>query len=117
MDKDLEIAINKQRYNFYYNHRKNYSKRADMILEKIKNGYNPNDADVFEIFCDDEEQIKKYRYIFELKERVKDGYISYEDFYSIIDSIGINDYNIVDAIKHEYEAKGILVEDYNEKQK
>ena len=95
MDKDLEIAINKQRYNFYYNHRKNYSKRADMILEKIK----------------------KYRYIFELKERVKDGYISYEDFYSIIDSIGINDDNIVDAIKHEYEAKGILVEDYNEKQK
>ena len=50
-NKEYEQAIINQRYNYYLSKKINNSDHANMILEQIKNGYEPNDADVFELCC------------------------------------------------------------------
>ena len=46
-NEELNKAINNQRYNYYLSIKTNNSDHANMILEQIKNGYNPNKADFF----------------------------------------------------------------------
>ena len=50
---ELDRSIINKRYNYYLKTKTNNSEHANKILEKIKNGYEPNDADVFELYCDD----------------------------------------------------------------
>ena len=49
-------------------------------MNKIKNGYISNDADVFELCCDDQKKVDEYREMFDIKQRVKDGKISEQDY-------------------------------------
>lgn len=110
---DLNRAIIKQRYNYYLKVKTNNSERANMILEKIKNGYEPNDADVFELCCDDEEKIMEYRKMFDIKQRVKDGHISKNDYEYLIEKIGINDKYLEDLLREKFISSGKLVEEYD----
>ena len=48
-DKDLEQALINKRYEQYQKQKINNSDSANSIMNKIKNGYIPNDADVFEL--------------------------------------------------------------------
>lgn len=113
---EIENAIINQRYKFWLSQRKNFSESANLILSKIKDGYDPNDADVFEICSDNEKQIEEFRNMYKLKQRVKKGKISEEDFNYLVTLIGFDD-NIIQLMKTEFLKKGILVDKYEETKK
>lgn len=109
-DKDLEQALINKRYEQYQKQKINNSAAANDIMNKIKNGYIPNDADVFELCCDDQKKVDEYREMFDIKQRVKDGKISEQDYQFLINKIGINDDYLQSLMKQMFLAKGILVE-------
>ena len=109
-DKDLEQALINKRYEQYQKQKMNNSDSANNIMNKIKNGYIPNDADVFELCCDDQKKVDEYREMFDIKQRVKDGKISEQDYQILINKIGINDDYLQSLMKQMFLAKGILVE-------
>ncbi|MBR1718233.1 MAG: hypothetical protein IJ715_03065 [Bacilli bacterium] len=110
---ELDRSIINKRYNYYLKTKTNNSEHANMILEKIKNGYEPNDADVFELYCDDEEKITEYREMFDIKQRVKGGQISEKDYEYLIKKIGINDKFLEEALREKFTSSGKLVEKYD----
>ena len=109
-DKDLEQALINKRYEQYQKQKINNSDSANSIMNKIKNGYIPNDADVFELCCDDQKKVDEYREMFDIKQRVKDGKISEQDYQFLISKIGINDDYLQSLIKKMFLAKGIFDE-------
>ena len=109
-DKDLEQALINKRYEQYQKQKINNSDSANSIMNKIKNGYIPNDADVFELCCDDQKKVDEYREMFDIKQRVKDGKISEQDYQFLINKIGINDAYLQSLIKKMFLAKGIFDE-------
>ena len=110
---ELDRSIINKRYNYYLKTKTNNSEHANKILEKIKNGYEPNDADVFELYCDDEEKITEYREMFDIKQRVKGGQISEKDYEYLIKKIGINDKFLEEALREKFTSSGKLVEKYD----
>lgn len=112
-NEEMDRAIINQRYNYYLKVKINNSEHANMLLEKIKNGYEPNDADVFELCCDDEEKITKYREMFDIKQRVKDGKISEKDYEYLINKIGINDEYLEEVLREKFISSGKLIEEYD----
>ena len=109
-DKDLEQALINKRYEQYQKQKINNSDSANSIMNKIKNGYIPNDADVFELCCDDKKKVDEYREMFDIKQRVKDGKISEQDYQFLINKIGINDAYLQSLIKKMFLAKGVFDE-------
>lgn len=109
-DKDLEQALINKRYEQYQKQKINNSDSANNIMNKIKNGYIPNDADVFELSCDDQKKVDEYREMFDIKQRVKDGKISEQDYQFLINKIGINDDYLQSLIKKMFLAKGVFYE-------
>lgn len=109
----LEKAIWNQRYNYYSSKRVNNSEHADAILEQIKNGYDPNEADIFELLCDDEEKISEYRAMFDIRQRVKSGQISVKDYDYLIEKIGISDKDLEETLRENFKLSGKLVEEYD----
>ena len=109
-DKDLEQALINKRYEQYQKQKMNNSDSANNIMNKIKNGYIPNDADVFELCCDDQKKVDEYREMFDIKQRVKDGKISEQDYQFLINKIGINDDYLQSLIKKMFLAKGVFDE-------
>ena len=109
-DKDLEQALINKRYEQYQKQKINNSDSANSIMNKIKNGYIPNDADVFELCCDDQKKVDEYREMFDIKQRVKDGKISEQDYQFLISKIGINDDYLQSLIKKMFLAKGVFDE-------
>ena len=107
-DKDLEQALINKRYEQYQKQKINNSDSANSIMNKIKNGYIPNDADVFELCCDDQKKVDEYREMFDIKQRVKDGKISEQDYQFLISKIGINDDYLQSLIKKMFLAKGVF---------
>ena len=107
-DKDLEQALINKRYEQYPKQKINNSDSANNIMNKIKNGYIPNDADVFELCCDDQKKVDEYREMFDIKQRVKDGKISEQDYQFLINKIGINDDYLQSLIKKMFLAKGVF---------
>jgi len=112
-NEELNKAISNQRYNYYLSKKINNSEHANMILDQIKNGYEPNAADVFELCCDDEEKITEYREMFNIKQRVKDGIISEKDYEYLIKKIGIKDEYLEEILKEKFMSSGKLVEEYD----
>lgn len=106
----LEQALINKRYEQYQKQKINNSDSANSIMNKIKNGYIPNDADVFELCCDDQKKVDEYREMFDIKQRVKDGKISEQDYQFLINKIGINDDYLQSLIKKMFLAKGIFDE-------
>lgn len=111
-NKDLEQALISQRYEQYQKQKINNSDSANAIMDKIKNGYIPNEADVFELCYDNQKKVDEYREMFDVKQRVKDGPISEQDYQFLINKIGINDDYLQSLIKQIFLNKGILVKDY-----
>lgn len=109
-DKDLEQALINKRYEQYQKQKINNSDSANNIMNKIKNGYIPNDADVFELCCDNQKKVDEYREMFDIKQRVKDGKISEQDYQFLINKIGINDDYLQSLIKKMFLAKGVFDE-------
>ena len=109
-DKDLEQALINKRYEQYQKQKMNNSDSANNIMNKIKNGYIPNDADVFELCCDYQKKVDEYREMFDIKQRVKDGKISEQDYQFLINKIGINDDYLQSLIKKMFLAKGVFDE-------
>ena len=109
-DKDLEQALINKRYEQYQKQKINNSDSDNNIMNKIKNGYIPNDADVFELCCDDQKKVDEYREMFDIKQRVKDGKISEQDYQFLINKIGINDDYLQSLIKKMFLAKGVFDE-------
>lgn len=107
-DKDLEQALINKRYEQYQKQKINNSDSANNIMNKIKNGYIPNEADVFELCCDDQKKVDEYREMFDIKQRVKDGKISEQDYQFLINKIGINDDYLQSLIKKIFLAKGVF---------
>ena len=107
-DKDLEQALINKRYEQYQKQKINNSDSANNIMNKIKNGYISNDADVFELCCDDQKKVDEYREMFDIKQRVKDGKISEQDYQFLINKIGINDDYLQSLIKKMFLAKGVF---------
>ena len=107
-DKDLEQALINKRYEQYQKQKINNSDSANNIMNKIKNGYIPNDADVFELCCDDQKKVDEYREMFNINQRVKDGKISEQDYQFLINKIGINDDYLQSLIKKMFLAKGVF---------
>ena len=107
-DKDLEQALINKRYEQYQKQKINNSDSVNNIMNKIKNGYIPNDADVFELCCDDQKKVDEYREMFNIKQRVKDGKISEQDYQFLINKIGINDDYLQSLIKKMFLAKGVF---------
>ena len=107
-DKDLEQALINKRYEQYQKQKINNSDSVNNIMNKIKNGYIPNDADVFELCCDDQKKVDEYREMFNIKQRVKDGKISEQDYQFLISKIGINDDYLQSLIKKMFLAKGVF---------
>ena len=111
---ELDRVLINQRYNYYLKVKTNNSEHANMLLEKIKNGYEPNDADVFELCCDDEEKNAEYREMFDIKQRVKDGQISKKDYEYLIKKIGINDEYLEGLLREKFTLSGKLAEEYGD---
>ena len=109
-DKDLEQALINKRYEQYQKQKINNSDSANNIMNKIKNGYIPNEADVFELCCDDQKKVDEYREMFDIKQRVKDGKILEQDYQFLINKIGINDDYLQSLIKKMFLAKGVFDE-------
>ena len=109
-DKDLEQALINKRYEQYQKQKINNSDSANNIMNKIKNGYIPNEADVFELCCDDQKKVDEYREMFDIKQRVKDGKISEQDYQFLINKIGINDDYLQSLIKKMFLDKGVFDE-------
>ena len=109
-DKDLEQALINKRYEQYQKQKINNSDSANNIMNKIKNGYIPNEADVFQLCCDDQKKVDEYREMFDIKQRVKDGKISEQDYQFLINKIGINDDYLQSLIKKMFLAKGVFDE-------
>lgn len=66
-------------FDYYNNNRENYSESANNIMIKIKNGYKPNMADIFELFCTDEEKINDYRMKFNIFNKVSKQLLTLEE--------------------------------------
>jgi len=113
-NKEYEQAIINQRYNYYLSKKINNSDHANMILEQIKNGYEPNDADVFELCCDEQDKIDEYREMYDIKQRVKDGQISEEDYNYLINKIGVKDEYLESALRQMLVSTGKIVNEYDE---
>ena len=109
-DKDLEQALINKRYEQYQKQKINNSDSANNIMNKIKNGYIPNEADVFELCCDNQKKVDEYREMFDIKQRVKDGKISEQDYQFLINKIGINDDYLQSLIKKMFLDKGVFDE-------
>ena len=114
-NEEFNKAISNQRYNYYLSKKINNSDHANMILEQIKNGYEPNDADVFELCCDEQDKIDEYREMYDIKQRVKDGQISEEDYNYLINKIGVKDEYLESALKQMLVSTGKIVDEYDER--
>lgn len=108
---ELASAIARKNYEIYAKERKNFSKEADDILEKIKTGHLPDKIEVFTLMCDEPEKVEKYMQMEQLKDRMKMGVISEEDFEYLIGVIGL-DFETQNLLRQQFIEKGILVSDY-----
>lgn len=113
-NEEFNKAIINQRYNYYLSKKVNNSESANKILERIKDGYEPNTADIFELCCDNQKKIDEYREMFDVEQRVKNGKISKADYEFLIEKIGINDEYLESLLRQMFISTDKMVEDNNE---
>lgn len=109
MDKKYDKVLSQCRYEYYKKNRVNESTAADMILAKIKNGYDPNEADVFELMCDDDSKINQYRKYYNIKKQIEnDEKISESDLMFLIEQLNLNSSESNELIK-QFKKKGLVI--------
>ena len=113
---ELAVAFTKQTYENYANARVNNSEQADLILERIKYGHIPTKYEIFELMCDDPIKIEQYITLQTIKDRVNSNdVIAKEDFDTLSDIIGL-DQETSEQIRLSFVNKGILVDEYIDKE-
>ena len=117
MKEKTKRIIAQNNYEFYKNHLGNDSVEALTLLEKIKDGYNPTQKDVFIIMCEDKNMIVEYTRFYDIRERVSKGFISEEDFDYLIRRMEIGNQNLEQSLKNDFIKKGILVKEYPKEDK
>ena len=102
-------------YDYYSKHRKNFSKEADNLIEKIKNGHEPTDKEVFFLSCSEEwlnehkDQVKLKEELDEIRNRVACGTITEKDFNRLTEICRFSEDDIK-QLRSEFSKKGILKE-------
>ena len=89
---NIEYINNKfieDNYKFYLAMATNESDSAKAILEKIKNGYEPNEVDLMELIESDPVKLDQYRKIYDIRSRLrKEGVIKESDVNYLLATIG-----------------------------
>ncbi len=97
---EADEAVIKARYNTYKESTVNQSKSAQAILAKIKNGYVPNEADVFELTNTDQALIDAYRANYEIQQTIKiNGKIYYDDLVNLIKQMDVDEATGLEMIR------------------
>ena len=111
--KSLEIASIKQEYELFANSRINFTKEADDLLEKIKNGGELSNKEAFILNCDDPQIISKYLKFDDIKKQIKeDNAITLNDFNFLCEAIKL-DSHTKRLLEIGYKSKG-LISDYSQ---
>lgn len=111
--KSLAIASIKQEYELYANNRINFTKEADDLLEKIKNGGELSNKEVFILNCDDPQIISKYSKFDDIKKQIKeDNAITLNDFNFLCEAMKL-DSHTKRLLEIGYKSKG-LISDYSQ---
>ena len=112
---ELAVALIKQAYEYHANTRMIFSERTDEILERIKCGHILTKFEEFEFICDDPIKIEQYRIMESIKDRINESAtVSTADFNTLVNLVGF-DKETSDALRKEFTAKGILVDEYDDK--
>ena len=111
--KSLAIASIKQEYELYANNRINFTKEADDLLEKIKNGGELSNKEAFILNCDDPQIISKYLKFDDIKKQIKeDNAITLNDFNFLCEAMKL-DSHTKRLLEIGYKSKG-LISDYSQ---
>ena len=111
--KSLAIASIKQEYELFANNRINFTKEADDLLEKIKNGGELSDREAFILNCDDPQIISKYSKFDDIKKQIKeDNAITLNDFNFLCEAMKL-DSHTKRLLEIGYKSKG-LISDYSQ---
>lgn len=111
--KSLAIASIKQEYELYANNRINFTKEADDLLEKIKNGGELSDTEAFILNCDDPQKISEYSKFDDIRKQIKeDNAITLDDFNFLCASMKL-DSHTKRLLEIGYKSKG-LISDYSQ---
>lgn len=109
---EFEQKIIEERFKCYTSDRKNFTEEAEKIMEKIKNGYDPTNEEVFELITDSNnplemERLKEYKLLNEIRKRAVEGTITKEDFEILTSKMGLEDY-FKDLLYQEFSKQGKL---------
>lgn len=108
--KSLAIASIKQEYELFANNRINFTKEADDLLEKIKNGGELSDRDAFILNCDDPQIISEYSKFDDIKNRIQDNNaITIDDFNFLCEAMRLDPYT-KKLLEIGYKSKGLISE-------
>lgn len=111
--KGIAIASIKQEYELFANSRINFTKEADDLLEKIKNGGELSNKEAFILNCDDPQIISKYSKFDDIKKQIKeDNAITLNDFNFLCESMKL-DSHTKRLLEIGYKSKG-LISDYSQ---
>ncbi len=111
--KSLAIASIKQEYELFANNRINFTKEADDLLEKIKNGGELSDREAFILNCDDPQIISEYSKFDDIKNRIQDNNaVTLDDFNFLCEAMKL-DSHIKRLLEIGYKSKG-LISDYSQ---
>ena len=111
--KSLAIASIKQEYELFANNRINFTKEADDLLEKIKNGGELSNKEAFILNCDDPKIISEYSKFDDIKNRIQDNNaVTLDDFNSLCEAMKL-DSHTKRLLEIGYKSKG-LISDYSQ---
>lgn len=111
--KSLAIASIKQEYELFANNRINFTKEADDLLEKIKNGGELSNKEAFILNCDDPQIISEYSKLDDIKKQIKeDNAITLNDFNFLCEAMKL-DSHTKRLLEIGYKSKG-LISDYSQ---
>lgn len=111
--KSLAIASIKQEYELFANNRINFTKEADDLLEKIKNGGELSNKEAFILNCDDPQIISEYSKLDDIKKQIKeDNAITLNDFNFLCETMKL-DSHTKRLLEIGYKSKG-LISDYSQ---
>ena len=108
--KSIAIASIKQEYELFANNRINFTKEADDLLEKIKNGGELSKKEAFILNCDDPQIISEYSKFDDIKNRIQDNNaITLDDFNFLCEAMKL-DPHTKRLLEIGYKSKGLISE-------
>ncbi len=84
----IEKACIMAEVKFMQENRRNFSKQADDVIEKIKRGEKSRDSDYFILLHTDQKKIDEAVELDSIKERIKKGEIEHKDIDFLINTLG-----------------------------